>query len=316
MSLAISLIAPSSVTDDAAIARGIRGLESLGVRVRCPEPLQRPCRYLAGSREWRLAQLHAAYDDPETQAVWAIRGGYGAAQLLDGIDWTRLAANPKPLVGYSDVTVLLDHWHRHGLPAIHGPVVKAASGLLEAEHTADDGETESEAASEAANEAGHEEHRVVHQQFTETLALIQGTTALDYPVAAWGEAPATLSGPLVGGNLTTLASLTGTPAAFQAPPGALVILEDVGEPWYRLERALWQLVQGGALDRAAAVCLGTFEGCPPWGDECLEAILAATLAPLGIPLYHGLPMGHGLHNRPWRYGASGRIHQGRLSVAS
>ncbi|MFP4263990.1 MAG: LD-carboxypeptidase [Halomonas sp.] len=293
MPLAISLIAPSSVTDDNAVARGIRGLESLGVRVRLPRPLQRPARYLAGSREWRLAQLHAACDDPETRAVWAIRGGYGAAQLLDGIDWARLAARPKPLVGYSDVSVLLDHWHRHGLPAIHGPVAKAAAGLLDAEPEA---------------------RRVLVQQFEETLALIEGPTALDYPIAAWGEAPATLAGPLAGGNLTTLASLVGTPAAFHAPEGALVILEDVGEPWYRLERALWQLVQGGALDRAAAVCLGTFEGCPPWGDERLEAILAETLAPRGIPLYHGLPVGHGLHNRPWRYGATGRLAAGRLTI--
>jgi len=299
MSLAISLIAPSSITDDAAVARGIRGLESLGVRVHCPEPLQRPCRYLAGSREWRLAQLHAAYDDPETQAVWAIRGGYGAAQLLNGIDWGRLSVNPKPLVGYSDVTVLLDHWHRHGLPAIHGPVVKAAGGLLDAQDES-------------------EEYGVLWRQLRETLALIDGPATLDYPttypIAAWSEAPATLTGPLVGGNLTTLASLVGTPAAFSAPEGALVILEDVGEPWYRLERALWQLVQGGALDRAAAVCLGTFEGCPPWGNDRLEAILAETLAPLGLPLYHGLPIGHGLHNRPWRYGAIGHIGQGRLAV--
>ncbi|NAW33283.1 S66 peptidase family protein [Halomonas alimentaria] len=303
MSLAISLIAPSSITDDAAVARGIRGLESLGVKVHCPEPLQQPCRYLAGSREWRLAQLHAAYDDPETQAVWAIRGGYGAAQLLDGIDWARLAANPKPLVGYSDVTVLLDHWHRHDLPAIHGPVVKAAGGLLDAHDES-------------------EEYGVLRRQLRETLALIDGPATLDYPtiypttypIAAWGEAPDTLTGPLVGGNLTTLASLVGTPVAFRAPQGALVILEDVGEPWYRLERALWQLVQGGALDQAAAVCLGTFEGCPPWGNERLEAILAETLAPLGLPLYHGLPVGHGLHNRPWRYGAIGHIGQGRLAV--
>lgn len=298
MSLAISLIAPSSVTSDAAVMRGIRGLESLDIRVRCPEPLQRSCRYLAGTREWRLAQIHAAYDDPETQAVWAIRGGYGAAQLLDGIDWGRLAANPKPLVGYSDVTVLLDHWHRHDLPAIHGPVVKAAAGLLDGE-----------------SEVSHEDRRILHRQFIETLALIQQPAALDYPIAAWGEAPATLSGPLVGGNLTTLASLAGTPLAFQSPPGALVILEDVGEPWYRLERALWQLVHAGALDRAAAVCLGTFEGCPPWSEECLEAIIAETLAPLDIPLYQGLPIGHGLHNRPWRYGATGHIRQGRLGVA-
>ncbi|ATJ84077.1 LD-carboxypeptidase [Halomonas beimenensis] len=293
MPLAVSLIAPSSFTAPEAVAAGIRGLEALGVEVRGEAPLQAPERYLAASREHRLAQLHAAYDDPETQAVWAVRGGYGAAQLVDGIDWHRLARRPKPLIGYSDVTVLLDQCHRHGLPALHGPVAKAAGGLLE----------DSDA-----------ERAIIRRQFEETLALIQGPAPLDYPLTAQGDAPARLEGPVVGGNLTTLASLVGTPTAFTAPKGALVILEDVGEPYYRLERALWQLVHGGALTDAAAVCLGTFEGCTPYGETPLEAIVAETLAPLGLPLFAGLPVGHGLHNRPWRYGATGRLEGGRLFI--
>lgn len=294
MPLAVSLIAPSSYTAPEAIDAGIRGLEALGAEVRCNEPLQTPRRYLAGSREHRLAQLHAAFDDPETRAVWAVRGGYGAAQLVDGIDWSRLARSNKPLIGYSDVTVLLDHCHRHGVPAIHGPVAKAAAGVLEGEA---------------------DQREIVRRQFEETLALIQEPTPLDYPLAPYKDAPATLEGPVVGGNLATIASLVGTPEGFRAPLGSLVILEDVGEPYYRLERALWQLVHGGALDRAAAVCLGTFEGCRPYDDTPLEAIVAETLAPLGLPLYTDLPSGHGLHNRPWRYGATGRIAGNRLTIA-
>ncbi|MDN3557431.1 LD-carboxypeptidase [Halomonas maura] len=295
MSLAVSLIAPSSYTDPKAVAAGIRGLSSLGVEVRVVEPLQAPERYLAGSRERRLAQLHAAYDDPASQAVWAVRGGYGAAQLVAGIDWARLADHPKPLIGYSDVTVLLDQCHRRGLPAIHGPVAKAAGGLL-------------------AGDADRRE--VIRRQFEETLELIRGGVPLDYPLIAHRPAPPSLQGPVVGGNLATLASLIGTPAAFRAAPGALVILEDVGEPYYRLERALWQLVHAGALDEAAAVCLGTFEGCPPYGETTLEAIFTKTLASLALPLFSGLPIGHGLHNRPWRYGATGRIENGCLSIAA
>ncbi|MFG6178488.1 LD-carboxypeptidase [Halomonas sp. THAF12] len=293
MSLAVSLIAPSSFTAPEAVAAGIRGLEALGVEARCDATLQAPERYLAGSRAHRLAQLHAAFEDPDTDAVWAVRGGYGAAQLVDGIDWARLARRPKPLIGYSDVTVLLDHCHRHGLPAIHGPVAKAAGGLH-------DGDAES--------------REIVRGQLEETLALIAGPTPLDYPLTAHGPAPAALEGPVVGGNLATIASLVGTPAGLRAPPGALVILEDVGEPYYRLERALWQLVHGGTLEHAAAVCLGTFEGCTPYGETPLEAIIAETLAPLGLPLFSGLPIGHGLHNRPWRYGATGRIADGHLAI--
>lgn len=296
MSLAVSLIAPSSFTAEDAVIAGIRGLASLGVEVRYDKPLQRPQRYLAGSRDERLAKLHAAYDDPDTQAVWAVRGGYGAAQLISGIDWKRLARNPKPLIGFSDVTVLLHHWHLHGIPAIHGPVVKAAGGLFDTP----EGERE-----------------VVRRQLKDTLTLIQGPATLDYPLTPYIppsiQRPA-LQGPVVGGNLITLASMVGTPVAFNAPPEALVILEDVGEPHYRLERALWQLVHGGALDQAAAVCLGTFEGCSPYGDTRLEDIVAETLAPLGLPLFIDLPIGHGLHNRPWRYGAMGHIESGRLII--
>ena len=294
MPLAISLIAPSSFTPEDAIGHGVEGLESLGVRVHRPALLQRRTRYLAGDREWRLTQLHAAHEDPDTQAVWAVRGGFGCAQLAEHIDWARLAQRPKPLIGYSDLTALLHQYHLRGLPAIHGPVVKAAGQLLQ---------------------APPEVSAIIRDQFEETLTLIRGPACLDYPLAPWGEAPARLEGPVVGGNLVTLASLTGTPLAFRAPPGALVILEDIGEPYYRLERALWQLVGAGALDEAAAVCLGTFEGCRGVDDTPLEAIIAETLGPRGIPLYHGLPVGHGLHNRPWRYGASGVIEGSRLTIA-
>src|SRR5690554_5185630 len=186
------------------------------------------------------------------------------------------------------------HRRRQGLTAIHGPVVKAAGQLL-------DGDAQARA--------------LVRRQLEETLALIGGTCEQRLPITGWGDAPARLTGTVVGGNLITLASLAGTPAAFRAPPGALVVLEDVGEPYYRLERALWQLVHGGALDAAAAVCLGTFEGCSAFDETPLEAIVTETLAPLGVPLYHGLPVGHGLHNRPWRVGAPGLIEGGELIMA-
>ncbi|WP_035573015.1 LD-carboxypeptidase [Halomonas halocynthiae] len=307
MSLAISLIAPSSFTLQDTVDAGIRGLESLGIDVRYNAPLQSPQRYLASSKEQRLAQLHAAYDDPDTQAVWAMRGGYGAAQLIEGIDWKRLSRHPKPLVGFSDITVLLHHWYLHGIPAIHGPVVKAAGGLFD---------------------ASLNDRQTIHHQLNETLALIQSTAPQSSTQGALRSYPLTrhavsaeaiteqpLQGPVVGGNLMTLASMVGTPVAFDAPPAALVILEDVGEPHYRLERALWQLVHSGGLRQAAAVCLGTFEGCTPYRNSHLEDIVAETVAPLNIPLFNNLPIGHGLLNRPWRYGATGRIENDQLVIA-
>lgn len=295
MSLSISVVAPASYTDPKTISDAANALESLGIQTRVPASLQMPRRYLAGSVTHRLAGLYAAYDDPETQAVWAVRGGYGCAQLIEHIDWTRLSA--KPLIGYSDISVLLDQCYRHGLPAIHGPVMKEAALL--------------------SHEAP-EQRSVAKHQIEELRGLLSGSESTSFPLTRVADEQAAGEsfgeGPVVGGNLMTLACVAGTPAGFIAPPGALVVLEDVGEPYYRLERALWQLVHSGAFDQASAVCLGTFEGCTPYGDASLETIFADVLRPLGVALYSGLPVGHGLHNRPWRYGAMGRIVKDRLKL--
>ena len=296
MSLSISIIAPASYTDTGTLEVAAAALEPLGIEARMPASLQSPRRYLAGSVEHRLEGLYAAYEAYDTQAVWAARGGYGCAQLIEHIDWSRLTN--KPLIGYSDISVLLDQCHRHGLPAIHGPVMKEAALMR---HDAE------------------EQRGIAHRHIEELMALLQDETPAPYPLQPCepnGQrlAAPVLEGPVVGGNLMTLACVAGTPAQFKAPPGALVILEDIGEPYYRLERALWQLVHAGALDQASAVCLGTFEGCTPYDDTSLETIFADVLRPLALPLFSGLPIGHGLHNRPWRYGTHGRIAEGHLEL--
>ncbi|SHE86658.1 muramoyltetrapeptide carboxypeptidase [Modicisalibacter ilicicola DSM 19980] len=297
MSPCISIVAPASHTCPTTLETAALALETMGVEIRLPASLQSPRRYLAGSIEHRLEGLYAAYADPDTQAVWAARGGYGGAHLIEHIDWSRLSPN-KPLIGYSDISVLLDQCYRHGLPAIHGPVMKEAALMR---HDAE------------------EQRRVAQRHIEELVALLRDETPAPFPLHPCRQDErhvrhAALEGPVVGGNLTTLACVAGTPARFTAPPGALVILEDVGEPYYRLERALWQLVHSGAFDRAGAICMGTFEGCTPYDETSLETIFAEVLRPLALPLFGGLPVGHGLHNRPWRYGGHGCIIDGHLEL--
>ncbi|OLO05021.1 MULTISPECIES: LD-carboxypeptidase [Salinicola] len=290
MSPIFSLIAPASYTRPEILAQAAQALQSFGIAVRFPARLQNQKRYLAGDVDHRLQTLYDAYADPGTDAVWAVRGGYGCAHLATEIDWDRLSA--KPLIGYSDLSVLLDQCHRHGLPAIHGPVMKEGVKL-----TADD------PALRAAS----------HRDFGALLALLEGKPAESVtltPVSSALENP--IEGPLVGGNLSTLASVAGSSLAFRAPPGAIVILEDVGEPYYRLERDLWQLAYSGALDDAAAVCIGTFEDCVPYGELHIETLFETWLAPRGLPLYAGLPIGHGRDNLPWRYGTNARIAANQL----
>lgn len=289
MSLIFSLIAPASFTNPKTLDEAAVALREFGVSVRFPARLQAQDRYLAGSVSHRLQGLYDAYADPETDAVWAVRGGYGCAHLATEIDWSRLAG--KPLIGYSDLSVLLDQCHRHGLPAIHGPVMKEGVKLI-----ADDADLR------AASQ----------RDFGALLGLLAGEPPASVTLTPVSPASHSVEGPLVGGNLSTLASVVGTSVAFRAPPGAIVILEDVGEPYYRLERDLWQLVHSGALDGAAAVCTGTFENCVPYGDLRIETLFDTWLKPRGLPLYANLPIGHGRDNLPWRYGATGRIVENQL----
>ncbi|MFC3293895.1 S66 peptidase family protein [Modicisalibacter luteus] len=290
MSLSVSVVAPASHTDPRLVDDAVAALETLGIHAHVPDTLQAPHRYLAGSIQHRLDMLYAAYEDSRTEAIWAVRGGYGCAQLVEHVDWSRLPA--KPLVGYSDITVLLDQCYRHGLPAIHGPVIKDALRL---------------------NHESSESRTPTRRQMLEVVDLVTGIKPTGLPLHRHANStPETIAGPVVGGNLMTLACIAGTSCQFVAPPHALVILEDVGEPYYRLERALWQLVHSGALDQAGALCMGTFEGCTSYGEQSLAEIAAELISPLELPLFTELPVGHGLLNRPWRYGALGRIEGNTL----
>ena len=119
----VALIAPASAIATDVLEATLRQLEVHGVDYHLGRHVEARYRYLAGTVEQRLEDLHNAFDMPDITAVWCLRGGYGCGQLLPGLDWGRLqAASPRPLIGFSDISVLLSAFHRHGLPAIHGPV--------------------------------------------------------------------------------------------------------------------------------------------------------------------------------------------------
>lgn len=123
----VALIAPASAIATDVLEATLRQLEVHGVDYHLGRHVEARYRYLAGTVEQRLEDLHNAFDMPDITAAWCLRGGYGCGQLLPGLDWGRLqAASPRPLIGFSDISVLLSAFHRHGLPAIHGPV---ATGL-------------------------------------------------------------------------------------------------------------------------------------------------------------------------------------------
>jgi muramoyltetrapeptide carboxypeptidase len=286
----VALIAPAAAVADDLLDATLTQLKALGIDYHLGRHARARHRYLAGTVEQRLADLHMAFSLPDISAVWCLRGGYGCAQLLPGIDWARLkGARARPLIGYSDLSLLLAAFAQHALPAVHGPVATTlgqppSAGQLE------------------------------RQASTESLWRLLQNHSQSLPVKHLEGPVSVVRGRLVGGNLTALASGCGTAAAMRLPEQAILILEDVGEPYYRLERCFWQLWHSFGERHPVAVCLGSFTDCPRRGvQQSIEEILGEYLRPFGIPLYAGLPSGHGDSNFAWPYGHPATLHGARLS---
>ncbi|MGB7756409.1 MAG: LD-carboxypeptidase [Salinisphaera sp.] len=285
----IALIAPAGGVKNDRIDTALAVLEAAGINAHLGAHARDHHRYLAGTAEARLADLHAAFELPDVAAVWCLRGGYGSAHLVEHIDWSRIP-NHIPLVGFSDITVLLEAFRQRGRCAIHGPVVT---------QLAIPGDTAQEQNQRVASMAS-----LVH--------LLQGQ-ASEWPLTHMAGTTSPVSGQLVGGNLTTLASMAGTTAALRLETASILLLEDVGEAEFRLERSFQQLIGSIERDRLRAVCLGGFNNCDlADGTRSLTAIFAERAA--DVPLYAGLPMSHGHENSAWRYGNWTSIDASKLGL--
>ena len=230
--------------------------------------------FLAGDDATRLADLHAAFADTDIAAIFALRGGWGSARLLDRIDTALLRANPKLLIGFSDITALHALLAREGLIGVHAPMPGSNLVLPGNEDDADALFT----LLMQPLPAGH--------CFAPTLAA-----------DAW-RVPGRASGTLVGGNLSLVAALLGTPWAWPSE-GTILFLEDVSESLYRVDRLLTQLRLAGVLHRTSGFVLGSFTE-----DADPAVVLREHFADLGKPLLAGWPAGHSIPNRPLPLGAA------------
>ncbi|MFJ7069320.1 LD-carboxypeptidase [Streptomyces sp. NPDC101115] len=220
--------------------------------------------HLAGADADRARDLTEAWCDPDVSAVLCARGGYGAQRMVDLLDWTAIrAAGPKVLVGYSDVTALHEAFAvRLGLATLHGPMVAAAAFLKDAR---------------------------TQESLRATLFAPESVRTIGLDTAA-ALAPGRAHGVTLGGCLALLAADLGTPHARPSARGGLLLLEDVGEEPYRLDRMLTQLLRSGWLDGVAAIGLGSWEECGPY-DEVRE-VLADRLGGLGVPVLENMGFGH------------------------
>ncbi|MFE0512613.1 LD-carboxypeptidase [Streptomyces sp. NPDC058964] len=219
--------------------------------------------YLAGTDADRAADLERAWCDPSVDAVLCARGGYGAQRMVDLLDWDALrAAGPKVFVGFSDITVLHQAFAtRLGLVTLHGP---AAAGV-----------------DFIKNDRAREHLRATLFAPETVRTLTSAGTAL---------VPGRARGVTLGGCLSMLASDLGTPHAHPGARGGLLMLEDVGEQPYRIDRLLTQLLRTGWLDGVSGIGLGSWHGCGPYED--VRAVLADRLGGLGVPVLEECGFGH------------------------
>ncbi len=246
-----------------AIARVAHTIEGMGLVPRFGAAVGARYGYLAGPDADRAADLNAMYADDTIRAVFAVRGGWGAARILPLIDWRTIRANPKLLIGFSDITALhLAFAARAGYPTIHGP--NAASSWPETSWNA---------------------------LWWLAFAGVTPTLEAGGTTITGGKA----RGPLMGGNLTILSTLLGTPF-FPDLAGAILVLEDVGEAEYRIDRMLAQLALAGVLRRAAGVVFGTCSRCTSgeadYAGFTVPELARQHLEPLGVPAIEGANVGH------------------------
>lgn len=273
----VTLVAPASVTyDEDTLLVAVESIQALGLRVRVGEHVMDRYGYLAGRDEDRAADINTAFADDEVRGVIALRGGWGASRALPHIDFDMIAANPKVMLGYSDITTLLNAMlARSNLVGFHGP----------------------NATSPWSEFTTREMRRVVFDGETplmRNLRLRNGTLAVrrnrTYPIV-----PGRARGRLVGGNLTLLSALAGSPW-FPDTTGAILFVEEVGEYIYRCDRMLTQLALNGVFDKVAGVILGGFTDCDVspsgYGRFSLNDVFEQHLAPRGKPAFSGAMIGH------------------------
>jgi muramoyltetrapeptide carboxypeptidase len=267
----IGVAAPAGPVDEERLIRGVAELERLGFAVRVPDGVLQRKGFTAGTVANRLEQLHGLFSDPAVSAVACARGGAGVVQLLPHLDRDLLREKPKPLLGYSDVTLLHLEMERLGLASLHGPMV--ARELAE-------------------GDTAYDRKSLWHALTGEGTPYESGPDDL-VPLAE-----GTAEGVLRGGCLSLLASAAGTPWAM-LPQDAPTILfvEDVDEKPYRIDRMLRQLRASGALQGVTGIVFGDMKGCAPGfhEDYRLEEVVLEALEGLEVPIALGLSSGHTAH---------------------
>lgn len=276
----VAIVAPASPPDPASLDSGVRFLTEAGFRVRLGTHLLDRQGYLAGIDADRAADFNSMIRDPDVRAIFCSRGGYGSARIAPHIDYQALRNDPKIIVGFSDITLLLAAvWRFCRLITFHGPLTGGAQLSKWSHH--------------------HLLRQVTGQTGNQFKWPNPGPTTC---TPRWTAPPGTqtVTGRLFGGCLSLLVTLPGTPwdLSTSAP---ILFIEDIGEAPFRIDRMLTHLLNAGWFSRAQAILTGSFSNCVQRRDDPeptpdTETLVHGFLESLHKPFMTGLPFGHGLHN--------------------
>lgn len=273
----IGVLAPASYASSDDLG-AVELLRSQGYRVRLAPSATALYEHFAGTDRKRAEDINEFFRDDSIKAILCVRGGYGSARVLDRLDYEMIARHPKPLIGFSDVTALhVAIGDKCGMSTIHGPMmVSFTTPRFDSEYT--------------------------RSNFFAGLASTEAVGEIPMPEGRKLEAviPGHAEGIITGGNLTVLTSLVGTPWELDGR-GSLLLLEEVGEKPYRIDRMLNQLWQSGLLRRVNGIILGDFVGCENddadgVNDFTLDDVLKHYARISRKPVIRGMPSGHGEYN--------------------
>ena len=268
----IGMISPASPTSQENLERAKKNIESLGFGVKFSKNLNKSTGFLAGSDEERVFDLHEMLDDPEVKAIWCMRGGCGSSRLLPLIQFAKIRAANKAIVGYSDVTALLNGiYAKTGLQVIHGPV-----GTSEyTDYTRE----------------GILNLLLEGNEVDEIVSCGEPAEDELHPIAIKS---GVAEGRLLGGNLTVFATLCGTEYMPDCK-GAILFLEDIGEVPYKIDRCINQLKQNIDFNELSGIIFGNFTNCEPKGgylDMGLQETLIESVREYSFPVVYGYSFGH------------------------
>ncbi len=283
----IALVAPAGPVRESALTEYAQGLKKAGYKVLVSDDIQRKSGYLAGTDERRAAELNAAIRNPQVRAVFPCQGGYGLTRILDRIDYDALHKDPKIVIGFSDLTALhLAIARRARVISFLSPMPLAALWKNDAEHA------------------------YANASFGRAIFADQypkNTTG--FTIALPKDAPRPVSlvkgkarGRLTGGNLTLICSTMGTPFAID-PDHTILVIEDVHEAPYRIDRSLSQLRLAGVLDKIAGVVAGDFSSADPKDVHEFDRILNEYFGHGAKPAVSHFPVGHITSNATLPLGA-------------